>query len=162
MAWCPPLDPPLVVTSPFGPRGSGHHNGTDYATRGPDGRPTTGLPVYAVTDAVVAEIGWDPSRSGLWVALTDDDGWRYSYAHLSAVLVEEGQRVRCGEQIALSGDTGAVTGPHLHFGIRDASGRWLDPELVTVIEGSAPSAGGVGLGVALALGLGLVLLGMRR
>lgn len=159
--WCPPLDPPLVVTSPFGPRGGAHHHGTDYATRDAQGRPTTGLPVYAVTDAVVERVDWEDG-AGLYVVLRDADGWTYHYYHLLAAFAAEGDRVRCGDVIAASGDSGRVTGPHLHFGVRTAEGQWLDPEMVTVIAGEAPTAGGGGWGVALALGLGVLVLGGGR
>ena len=51
------------------------------------------------------------------------------YAHCSKILVKEGETVKKGQQIALSGNTGNTTGPHLHFEIRRED-RTVDPELV--------------------------------
>ncbi|MGN1269793.1 MAG: M23 family metallopeptidase [Clostridia bacterium] len=51
------------------------------------------------------------------------------YAHCSKILVKKGQTIKKGEKIALSGNTGKTTGPHLHFEIQ-RSGRSIDPELI--------------------------------
>lgn len=60
------------------------------------------------------------------------DGYEILYAHLSEVLVEEGEKIRQGQVIARSGNTGLSTGPHLHYGIRK-DGVLLDPlETVTL------------------------------
>ena len=50
-----------------------------------------------------------------------------SYCHLSQPLVKVGDRVKAGEVIAISGNSGMSKGAHLHLGVRDASGQWLDP-----------------------------------
>ncbi len=51
------------------------------------------------------------------------------YAHCSKILVKEGEKVKKGQKIALSGNTGNTTGPHLHFEIRRQE-RTVDPELI--------------------------------
>jgi murein DD-endopeptidase MepM/ murein hydrolase activator NlpD len=56
-------------------------------------------------------------------------GRRWSFAHLSTVLVRRGERVVRGQALGFSGSTGRATGPHLHVQVSDASGR-LDPELL--------------------------------
>ncbi|MCP4410787.1 MAG: M23 family metallopeptidase, partial [Gammaproteobacteria bacterium] len=55
---------------------------------------------------------------GLGVVVDTGDGWQALYAHLSDIYVETGQMVRSDTMIGTIGDTGCVTGPHLHFGLR--------------------------------------------
>ena len=76
--------------------------------------PTTGTPVYASCGGTVAKAGWG-SGYGYVVYINHEDGRQTRYAHLSKVLVSAGQTVKQGDRIALSGNTGISTGPHLHF-----------------------------------------------
>lgn len=97
-----------------------------------------GTPVIAARDGVVMEVESDFGRAGLdreryggranLVRLVHDDGAMSVYAHLSpdGVLVRVGQRVRAGQQIALSGNTGFTTGPHLHFAVQANRGMRLE------------------------------------
>lgn len=93
------------------------HLGVDYAT-------ISGTPVAAVACGRVCKID-DVGKSGWgkYVLIHHDlpDGTaRHSlYAHLSTVITSEGRDVLAGEDVGLSGATGAVSGPHLHFGILD-------------------------------------------
>lgn len=71
---------------------------------------------------------------GFFVELLHDDGTTTRYGHLSVIGVEQGQQVEQGEQIALSGATGHAgkgAPAHLHFEVRTADGRHMDPEEVT-------------------------------
>jgi len=72
---------------------------------------------------------WAHERGGLSMAMIGSDGRRYGFAHLSQQLAEQGKMVEEGEIIAKSGNTGASTGPHLHFTVKQ-NGRWVDPELL--------------------------------
>ena len=83
------------------------HKGVDWAT-------PTGTPVYASCGGTVAKAGWG-SGYGYVVYINHIDGRQTRYGHLSKVLVNVGQSVKQGERIALSGNTGISSGPHLHF-----------------------------------------------
>lgn len=88
---------------------STYHKGVDWAV-------PTGTSVYASCGGTVAKAGWG-SGYGYVVYINHEDGRQTRYAHLSKVLVKSGQSVRQGERIALSGNTGISSGPHLHFEI---------------------------------------------
>lgn len=102
-------------TSGFGRRkaptrgASTYHKGVDWAV-------PTGTAVYASCGGTVAKAGWG-SGYGYVVYINHEDGRQTRYGHLSKVLVKSGQTVKQGERIALSGNTGVSTGPHLHFEI---------------------------------------------
>lgn len=103
------------LSSGFGKRSaptkgaSTYHKGVDWAT-------PTGTPVYASCGGTVAKAGWG-SGYGYVVYINHEDGKQTRYGHLSKVLVSVGQSVKQGDKIALSGNTGVSTGPHLHFEI---------------------------------------------
>lgn len=88
---------------------STYHKGVDWAV-------STGTSVYASCGGTVAKAGWG-SGYGYVVYINHEDGRQTRYGHLSKVLVKAGQTVKQGERIALSGNTGVSTGPHLHFEI---------------------------------------------
>ncbi len=76
-----------------------------------------GTPVYATADGIVSFTGHE---SGYGVTLQIDHGYSLKtlYGHLSQILVHEGQRIKRGEIIARSGNTGLSNGPHLHYEVR--------------------------------------------
>lgn len=103
------------LTSGFGKRkapkkgASTYHKGVDWAI-------PTGTAVYASCGGTVAKAGWGKGY-GYVIYINHEDGRQTRYGHLSKVLVSAGQTVKQGERIALSGNTGVSTGPHLHFEI---------------------------------------------
>ncbi len=98
------------VTSNFGYRWGRLHAGTDVGI-------PTGTTVRASRSGKIITAGW-LGGYGNCVMIDHGDGVTTIYGHLSQVLVSVGQYVDQGEQIALSGNTGRSTGPHLHFEIR--------------------------------------------
>ncbi len=88
---------------------SSYHKGIDWAT-------PVGTAVMASSTGTVARAGWG-SGYGYVVYINHADGRQTRYGHLSKVLVKQGQTVSQGQKIALSGNTGVSTGPHLHFEI---------------------------------------------
>jgi len=112
------------VTSGFGFRDhpiTGDHR---FHT-GVDLRAAEGAPIRAAAEGVVKSAG---PRGGYGNAVEIDhgDGTSTLYAHASALLVKPGQRVTRGEPVALVGQTGQATGPHLHFELRRQD-RPVDP-----------------------------------
>lgn len=103
------------LTSGFGRRSapkkgaSTYHKGVDWAT-------PVGTAVVASSSGTVTRAGWG-SGYGYCVYIRHADGRETRYGHLSKVLVSVGQKVSQGQKIALSGNTGVSTGPHLHFEI---------------------------------------------
>ncbi len=101
------------LTSNFGRRkaptrgASTYHKGVDWAT-------PVGTAVMASSTGTVAKAGWG-SGYGYVVYINHADGRQTRYGHLSKVLVSQGQTVTQGQKIALSGNTGVSTGPHVHF-----------------------------------------------
>lgn len=110
------------VSSPFGHRtsvGAAHnHNGTDFAV-------PTGTPVRAPQGGVVKAAGTRGGGEGVFV-IVDAGDVVHKFFHLSKVMVSAGDKVDAGQVVALSGNTGYSTGPHLHWETHVA-GRPVDP-----------------------------------
>jgi murein DD-endopeptidase MepM/ murein hydrolase activator NlpD len=100
----------------------GYHTGCDYAV-------PVGTDVLAVADGKIENASWGKSY-GTQLVQKLDSGW-FIYAHLSATLVKPGDKVKAGQVIAKSGNTGNSTGPHLHVELRNnirwSAGTDLDP-----------------------------------
>jgi len=93
-------------TSPFTGQRE-FHKGIDISTR-------MKAPIVAPANGIVTRIAWDHGY-GRVLTLSHGHGVVTRYAHLSKVLVKKGQYVKRGETIALVGNTGRSTGPHLHY-----------------------------------------------
>lgn len=106
-----------TISSGFGPRIHPIYNVPSFHT-GIDFAVPEGTPVRAAAAGTVTFAGWHDSGFGLLVVLDHGNGYETYYAHLSRVLVAVGQYVQAGETLALSGNTGLSTGPHLHFEVR--------------------------------------------
>ncbi|MET8471187.1 M23 family metallopeptidase [Streptomyces sp. NPDC006422] len=100
---------------------SGSHTGIDFHA-------ASGTSVHAVGMGTVVEAGWGGAY-GNNVVIKMNDGTYTQYGHMSSIGVSVGQHVTPGQQIGLSGATGNVTGPHLHFEARTSPdyGSDIDP-----------------------------------
>ena len=84
-----------------------------------------GAPIEAPANGTVVFAGWDAGYGNV-VMIDHGFGIVTKFAHASRLLVQKGQRVRRGEQIALVGNTGLSTGPHLHYEVH-VNGRPVNP-----------------------------------
>lgn len=109
------LTPPTYIkpiyggsfSSEYGYRWGSMHNGIDWSC-------SVGTPIIASADGVVVRASWY-SGYGYCVDISHSDGSMTRYGHLSSIQVSVGQSVSQSETIALSGNTGNSTGPHIHF-----------------------------------------------
>ena len=86
----------------------------------------TGTALLAVTSGTVATV--DDGRCGLGLLIRSGDGWTYTYCHLSALAVANGERVAAGQLVGRSGNTGNSSGPHLHFAVTGPDGTAVCPQ----------------------------------
>ena len=122
------LTPPAYIkpinggtfSSGYGLRDGEMHYGVDWSC-------SIGTSVKAARDGVVTRAGWY-SGYGYCVDIQHEDGSITRYGHNSQITVNEGQQVKQGEQVALSGSTGDSTTPHVHFEI------WIDGRRVNPLD----------------------------
>ena len=115
----------IIVTSPFGRRKDpftgkrSNHKGLDLRARNEE--------VYAMMPGEVVKVSSD-KRSGNYVSIRHGD-YTVSYCHLSKALVKKGARVMPGEVVAISGNTGRSTAPHLHITAKYGK-KHIDPAIL--------------------------------
>jgi len=108
--WYWPTNKPYIITSPFGWRWGKMHEGVDISGTG------HGSPIYAANNGTIEVAGYN-STNGNYIYINHNNGYYTIYAHLSTILVKQGQAVSMGTKIGTMGSTGFSTGPHLHFSI---------------------------------------------
>lgn len=94
--------------------------------RGMDFKTPTGTPVFSPRAGVVTRVNWNWGSNGNCVEVRYDDGVMAKFLHLSENQVAEGDHLTAGQQIALTGNTGHSTAPHLHYELA-RGGQVLDP-----------------------------------
>lgn len=87
------------------------HPGIDYAC-------SIGTPVYSCNDGTVLYTGYDDTNGNLVQIWNKEKNFKTMYGHNSEIKVKQGDIVKAGQLISLSGNTGAGTGPHLHLGVK--------------------------------------------
>ncbi len=119
-----PVTGKFTVTATYGQSGSywkDGHKGIDFVADNRD--------VYATCDGTVRVIAYDENGWGRYVSIGDSSGNRHIFCHLEegSVRVTVGQSVNRTTVIAKMGDTGNVTGLHLHFQLNDSGNTPVDP-----------------------------------
>ena len=108
----------------------GNADSSDYSAPHPglDVAVPIGTPIRAAGGGTIVEVG-DHAKYGKFVRVEHRDGYETLYAHASQILVKQGDKIPAGRTIALSGNTGQSTAPHLHFEVRQG-GAAVDPMLL--------------------------------
>ena len=119
--FCYPVPGHTRITCGF--YGYYNHNGVDFS----DGS-IYGANVVAVDAGTVIRVRYLNYSYGYHVFVYHGNGLTTQYCHLSAIGVSEGQTVSQGQYLGNVGSTGNSTGPHLHFGVFDSNGNFLNPE----------------------------------
>jgi hypothetical protein len=136
------------VSSPFNdPRATGPHSGIDLRTLftprpfktpsgtvtvpdldkpDPDGIAGISMPFAAPFSGTVSQV-LSGGSGGNEMILLAEDGTKVGLSHLHTIFVKKNDAFVVGEVLALCGDTGRVTGPHLHLTVRDRNGILVDP-----------------------------------
>ncbi|MFA6392475.1 MAG: peptidoglycan DD-metalloendopeptidase family protein [Candidatus Paceibacterota bacterium] len=110
----------ITITSPYGSRWGRFHYGLDF-------RAKVGTPVKAMATGTVlgtgdTDIACKGASFGKWVFIKYNNGLSSTYGHLSEIKTTVGEKVVAGDIIALSGNTGSSTGPHLHVAVYASAG----------------------------------------
>jgi len=95
------------------------HSGIDLPAK-------MGTPILAVADGVIVKTRASRWNYGNMIIIKHASGFTTIYAHLSSILVKEGQHVVSGQTIGKVGSTGLSTGPHLHYEVR-LNNKHIDP-----------------------------------
>lgn len=115
-----------IITSYYGERKNPilhkqeNHNGLDIAV-------AEGTDIIAVKSGTVTEVRTSATYGKL-LKYETEDGYTVMYAHLSEILVKKGEKIKQGQVVARSGNTGLSTGPHLHYSL------WKDDELLDPMD----------------------------
>ncbi|BAE74539.1 Murein DD-endopeptidase MepM [Sodalis glossinidius str. 'morsitans'] len=124
------------VSSNFNPRRLNPVTGRIAPHRGVDFAVPVGTPVLAVGDGEVMVSKRD-GAAGNYVAIRHGRQYMTRYMHLKKLLVKPGQKVKRGDRIALSGNTGRSTGPHLHYEV------WINQQAVNPLTAKLPRTEGL-------------------
>lgn len=114
-----------LLTAPYGMliqpfyKSLASHQGVDYTV-------PTGSRVFATADGKVKEVKTRKTTSGRYIIIDHGSGYETQYSHLSRIDVKKGQKVRRGDIIGLTGNSGLSLSPHLHYEVR-FNGMRVDP-----------------------------------
>ncbi|MFA7000031.1 MAG: peptidoglycan DD-metalloendopeptidase family protein [Candidatus Paceibacterota bacterium] len=110
----------ITITSPYGSRWGRFHYGLDF--RAKVGTPVKAMATGAVLGTGDTDIACKGASFGKWVFIKYNNGLSSTYGHLSEIKATVGEKVVAGDVVALSGNTGSSTGPHLHVAVYASAG----------------------------------------
>lgn len=131
-----PTSKQFRVSSNFNPRRLNPVTGRVAPHKGVDFAMPQGTPVLSVGDGEVV-VAKRSGAAGYYVAVRHGRTYTTRYMHLRKLLVKEGQTVKRGDRIALSGNTGRSTGPHLHYEV------WINQQAVNPLTAKLPRTEGL-------------------
>lgn len=134
-----PLQRQARVSSPFNPNRRHPVTGRVRPHKGVDFSVSQGTPIIAPADGVVEKVAYQAGGAGRYIVMRHGREYETVYMHLSKPLVRAGQEIKKGERIALSGNTGISTGPHLHYEFH-INGRAVNP-LTVKLPGTSSGMG---------------------
>lgn len=150
-----PVDPTAKITSGFGPRpaptagASVNHLGVDISV-------PVGTSIISTIGGIVTAAGTSPTR-GEYVEVSDGN-IKTVYQHLSEALAKVGDQITAGQKIALSGNSGISTGPHLDYRVF-VDGKAVDPESINLGYGSPTGSDFISTATAIASNYWGVIIG---
>ncbi|MFZ7231111.1 murein DD-endopeptidase MepM [Avibacterium avium] len=121
-----PMQRQARVSSPFNPARRHPVTGRIRPHKGVDFSMSIGTPIIAPADGTVEKVAYQANGAGRYIMIRHGREYQTVYMHLSRPLVKAGQQVKRGQRIALSGNTGRSTGPHLHYEFH-INGRPVNP-----------------------------------
>ena len=124
------------ISSNFHPRRVNPVTGRVAPHKGVDFAMPQGTPVLAVGDGEVV-VAKRSGAAGYYIAIRHGRTYTTRYMHLRKLLVKPGQKVKRGDRIALSGNTGRSTGPHLHYEM------WINQQAVNPLTAKLPRTEGL-------------------
>ncbi|HKN03077.1 MAG TPA: murein DD-endopeptidase MepM [Buttiauxella sp.] len=124
------------ISSKFNPRRLNPVTGRVAPHKGVDFAMPQGTPVLAVGDGEVV-MAKRSGAAGYFVAIRHGRSYTTRYMHLKKLLVTPGQKVKRGDRVALSGNTGRSTGPHLHYEV------WINQQAVNPLSAKLPRTEGL-------------------
>lgn len=111
-----------IITSHFGSIESFRekpHSGIDFQME-------AGTKIYSIKNGIIHLADYGSTNAGKTIFVEWENGQTAIYGHLSKFAVTEGQKVKAGDLLGYSGNTGNSTGAHLHFGLKE-NGQFIDP-----------------------------------
>jgi murein DD-endopeptidase MepM/ murein hydrolase activator NlpD len=118
LSW--PISGIISITSPYGNRWGAFHYGLDL--RAKVGTSVKAMAIGTVLGTGDTDIACKGASFGKWVFIKYNNGLSSTYGHLSEIKATVGQTVKAGDIVALSGNTGYSTGPHLHIAVYASTG----------------------------------------